>query len=39
MRVGSCAICENMWLDEGSNFFLSDPILVERFSKTKVSQE
>jgi hypothetical protein len=39
MRVGCYVICENTWLDEGPNFFSSDPILVERCSKTKVSQE
>jgi hypothetical protein len=39
MPVGSYVICENTWLDDGPNFFWSDPILVARCSKTKASQE
>jgi hypothetical protein len=39
MHVGSYAIFKNIWIDEEPKFFRSDPILVERCSKTKVSQE
>ena len=39
MRVGSYAICENTWFDDGPNFFRSDPIVVARCSKTKALQK
>jgi len=39
MRVGSYTVCENTWLDDGPNYFLSEPILVARCSKTKASQD
>jgi hypothetical protein len=39
VRVGFYAICENTRLDDGPNFFRSDPILVARFSKPKAPQE
>jgi hypothetical protein len=39
MRVGCYAIFKNIWIDEGPKFFRPDAILVERCSKTNVSQK
>jgi hypothetical protein len=39
VHVGSYAVWKNTFLDDGTKFFSSNPILVERCSKTKVSQE